>query len=133
MLFQLPIIRNLENISSKMDSKRLRNTRNRLWKQDSKCFWCGIPTLKFKTKKGRPLSKKDCENPLRATVDHLVSKSHYLRYSRIQSRKEKGYTYNHLVLACNKCNQERSITQSKLNNMRTKILKQGTKPSFCVL
>lgn len=114
-----------------MDTKRLRNKRIRLWQQDSRCFWCGNNTLLLKAKKSKKLRKQDFENPLRATIDHLVYYGHVLRNP--QTDYGKSYCYNHLVIACNNCNAERSVKQSKLNNTRLKILKQGTKPSFCIL
>lgn len=76
--------------------------------------------------------KKKRNNPLRATIDHLVSRFHVLRLHSA-SKEQKGYNYNHLVIACNRCNGERGVKESKLANMRLKILQQGTKPNFCIL
>lgn len=109
-----------------MDSKRIRRKRIKLWKEDPRCFWCGVVTVLLESKTAAEC-KKNRSNPLRATAEHLVSRAHNLR--TIAS----GFTYNHIVIACNGCNSERGVRESKFANMRLKILAKGTKPDFCIL
>lgn len=61
-----------------------------LWLQDPSCHWCGRFTVPF-LKPQKP--RLDCE----ATLDHV--------YHKFDSRR--GNAENQVVLACNKCNEER--------------------------
>lgn len=78
------------------NSKSLIKRRNRLWIENPACYWCGIETIMPpKNGKGKiPLNT--------ATIDHLRSRYDPLR----RTQPEPGEVRT--VLACSKCNNERS-------------------------
>jgi hypothetical protein len=79
-------------------------TLTQLWDHDRTCFYCGQPTWLYHREPHQP-------NDLRATRDHV--------FSRLDPRRfDKTNKYRHwVVLACQKCNQERaSKEQSDVPN-----------------
>jgi len=83
-------------------TERFRRKRNKLFKNDPNCYWCGKLTVNRDRKLEESSSTKDND----ATVDHLYSKFQPERY-------RDGYK-GIVVLACGKCNHERGIEEEKL-------------------
>lgn len=71
--------------------------RQRLFRADPHCFWCGQVTL-----------YGAMGHPLQTTVDHLYSRLHPERVSRYQ--KQQGVLH---VLACSTCNNERGVREQQ--------------------
>lgn len=86
----------------------LKRRRTRLWKQDKRCYYCGIETVlpeNFLSKSGRlKVTPKNL-----ATIEHLRS-----RLNPHRTEKNKGNEIRR-VLACWQCNQERGAQE--VNNI----------------
>lgn len=83
----------------KMPSSYIRPIRERLWRQDPHCHWCGIWTQLHRSQYGdRPPHNA-------ATLDHYRSKLDPLR--------NRVATEPRWVLACFKCNQQRGQRDSR--------------------
>lgn len=69
---------------------KLARTRERLWKKNPHCHWCGVLTIDYRDRKHHHYGNE-------ATLDHM-----YSRYSPLRGKR----TYVN-VLACYKCNNQR--------------------------
>jgi hypothetical protein len=87
-----------------------RKQKLRLYAEDPRCYWCGIETIL--TNISRLGSKV---NPRMATVDHTISRFDPRRWVKGEGKK---------VLACFKCNQERSAKEVA-SLTREEILKRS--------
>ena len=77
-----------------MNTKRFRKIRQRLWKKDPHCHYCGCKTIWLEQAGGnRP--------PNAATLDHIIPRTNPLRHTL------PFYPQELLVLCCNKCNNDR--------------------------
>jgi hypothetical protein len=92
---------------------------------DRKCFWCGkaLRLYDYKSAKGLFLDKLHDS----ATIEHLFPKFSALRI--LNKIPEKAARY---VIACRKCNNERSLVDQQKYNSYLKN-KPKNPPSFCVL
>lgn len=79
-------------------TKRLKRRRRELFEADPTCHWCGIVTV---WRDNPALPPPDDT----ATLDHLYCRSHPLR------RVPHDGSYPRYVLACYKCNNERSADE----------------------
>ena len=75
-----------------MTHKRQRRRRNRLFKEDPKCYHCGCDLIKPEDVDASPNS---------ATLDHI--------YSKPDPRRLDPDYINYTVLSCYKCNQVRGM------------------------
>jgi hypothetical protein len=87
-----------------VNTKRLRKIRQRLWEADSRCYWCGRPTV-LPLKKTRGQGVLDPNN---ATLDHLISRLNPIRHQL------PYYPASLMVLSCYECNNRRGQREDKL-------------------
>ena len=73
--------------------------RKRLFRENPRCYWCGVETLLV----GDGYIKRP--NPRMATVDHLYSRYDLRRYVKGEQKR---------VLACFHCNNTRSRQETRL-------------------
>lgn len=84
-------------------SKSLREVRERLWKKDPHCRYCGVITVLPSS----PLLKRGKDGKLRHYPDNMATIDH-LR-SRLDPERQNHYpSERRYILACWKCNNERS-------------------------
>jgi 5-methylcytosine-specific restriction endonuclease McrA len=81
------------------NTKRLRRIRKRLWDQDKRCHYCKEETVWW-VKEG-----KEKMPPNAATLDHIISRLNPVRHTL------PYYPSSLIVLACNKCNNERGARE----------------------
>jgi hypothetical protein len=87
------------------DQEGVPRMRQRLFRADPHCFWCG--TL---TRLGQ------VNGPIQATIDHLYSRLHPERVDRY--REQKGVLH---VLACAACNGERGVCEQQRRPFTPKL------------
>ena len=78
-------------------SKRLRRQRERMWKENPHCHWCGIETVLI------PYGAKVKQENNAATIDHLRDK-----YNPEKRQEPNLNNETRRVLACFSCNVRRS-------------------------
>lgn len=71
------------------ERRQHRRLRNRLWRKNPECFWCGVHTI------------HQINSPLQATLDHVIPIS--------WNGKDAA---SNIVLSCHKCNQRRGFSES---------------------
>ena len=98
----------------KSSGKRLRDQRWRMWQKDSRCYYCHQETTWE-----CPIDGKLSLSA--ATTEHLVDK---LDLARTKPGSEKRH-----VLACNKCNNQRSNLKVKQVNEQIRKIVQDQKLS----
>lgn len=87
------------------DREGLLRIRQRLFRADPHCFWCGC------------LTRLGAINgPRQATIDHLYSRLHPKRLDR--HREQKGVLH---VLACSACNNERGVCEQQRRPFTPKL------------
>jgi 5-methylcytosine-specific restriction endonuclease McrA len=78
------------------NTRRLRKIRRRLWENNPCCHWCGVKTVWWVEALGHVEKPKNA-----ATLDHLISRLNPQRYQMSE------YPSELMVIACDKCNNER--------------------------
>lgn len=96
-------------------SLRLRLRRERLWRRNPCCYWCGQPTVLMKGRNG-PVP------PNMATIDHLRCRLHPGRLEPNPQHQPRT------VLSCWKCNNERGSVEQKEAGLHEIRRRSGTSP-----
>jgi len=115
-----------------MEYKSIRKTREEMYSKNKICFWCREQTLYDE----EAYYRKKINNPLTATVDHILS-----RYNSFRPSHFSGIP-NPMVICCSECNHNRAVMEweyirtffkDKLDCCQNKNLGQMPRPKLLKL
>ena len=96
-------------------SSSLSRHRERLWRRDNRCYWCGKPTRLLSIVRGRRPDDM-------ATIDHLFSRLDKDRKDINRTAEVQGYSggvfEGRRVLSCYACNHSRGRLECKMTRLR---------------
>ena len=95
-------------------AKILNKQRKRMFEEHPFCHWCGRPLQLIERNGG--VARGDA-----ATIDHVYSRLHPDRVTPCHNEKRR-------VLACYKCNNERSREETKITYLKRQQEKSGSRP-----